>query len=235
MFRNQIRKAVFPAVAVFIVSAPILLSFSRGAYIAGAFFLVLADIAFLKYRLLRAKTLVFCNAAILAVIVPASLPFIASVHSTTAMVRTVSQTRSADSRREIWAESLKLVRENPVTGVGSYNFALRFMAIAPYDETKGVIRTPQNTAIGIAVEKGLIGIAAYVLLLAAIVGTGFARLAKTKDCFDRAIIISILSAVAATAVYLTTYYASLGNQGTAFLAAAFMASLDGMKLKELAL
>ncbi|MCL2878249.1 MAG: O-antigen ligase family protein [Acidobacteria bacterium] len=232
MFRNQIRKAVFPAVAVFIVSVPILLSFSRGAYIAGAVFLILANAAFLKYRLLRLKTLVLCNAVILFVIVLASLPFAASVYSTTAMFKTASQTRSAASRQETWTESLKLVRENPVTGVGSYNFALRFMAIAPYDETKGVIRTPQNTAIGIAADKGLIGVAAYVLLLAAIIGTGVTRLAKAKESFDKAALVSIVSGIVAAAVYLTTYYASLGNQGTAFLAAAAMALLDGMKLKE---
>jgi len=232
MFRNQTRKVVFSALAVFIVSAPVLLSFSRGAYIAGAVFLILINAAFLKYRLLRPQALALYNAVIIGVIVLASLPFITSVYSTTAMTRTVSQTRSAASRQEIWTDSLKMIRENPVTGVGSYNFALRFMAVAPYDETKGVIRTPQNTAVGIAADKGLIGVTAYLLLLAAIIGTGVMRIAKAKDSFDMAAFIFIVSAVAATAVYLTTYYASFGNQGTAFLAAAAAGAFEGMKLQE---
>jgi O-antigen ligase len=214
---------------IVLLSVPIIFSFSRGAYIALPVFVILVNLAVMRCKLIPSKILIRFNCIMLALAILASLPVYKSVYSAAAFFKTRSQTISITSRERIWRQSLELAHKNPFLGVGAYNYALSFMTGAPQDIGKGLVRTPQNTFIGIAVEKGLVGLLAYVSVLAIAIYTAYSKLIRLKDNFNRSVIASLAAALVASIIYLFTYYPPLGNQGTLMLTFFIYAFLDGIQ------
>jgi O-antigen ligase len=127
-----------------------------------------------------------------------------------------------------------MAQNHPFLGVGSYNYSLGFMASAPRDDSMKFIRTPQNTYIGLAAEKGLVGLAAYAFVLAMVLYSACSSLRLSKDTFDKIIVISLVTGLIATGTYFMTYYSALGNQGTAAMVITILACLDSIGKKETA-
>jgi hypothetical protein len=214
---------------ILLLSVPIIFSFSRGAYIAFLMFVILVNLPVMRYGLMPPKTLMRFNCILLVLTILACLPVYKSVCSAAAFFKTRSQGISIVSRGTIWMQSLELARKNPYLGVGAYNFALSFMTEAPQDISKGLVRTPQNTFIGIAVEKGMVGLLAYISVLAMAIYTAYSKLIRLKDDFDRWVIVSFIAALIASIIYLFTYYPPLGNQASVMLTFFIYAFLDGIQ------
>jgi O-antigen ligase len=213
---------------IMLVSIPIIFSFSRGAYIAFLAFVIFMDVAVMRCKLVPLKTLMRFNCIMLVLAILVSLPVYKSVFSAAAFFKTRSQSISIASRGQIWGQSLEMARKNPFLGVGAYNYAQAFMIDAPQDISKGFVRTPQNTFIGILVEKGLVGLLAYICVLAMAIYTAVFKLIRSKDNFESFIIINLAVALVTSIIYLSTYYPPLGNQGSLMLTFFIYAFLDGI-------
>jgi hypothetical protein len=232
-FKDRIIRLILLILATLVVCLPLLLSFSRGAYIASLIFVGVFLAVFLRYRILPSGVLLRFGSLMLVLMFLTSLPFIRSVYSAATMFQTASQSRSVSSRKELWTQSLNVSNKHPLLGVGAYNYAFNYMANAPRDDTKGFIRTPQNTFVGIVTEKGIVGLAAYLFLLLTFFYSACRLLVRSKENFEKAAIITLVSALIAVCSYLMTYYAALGNQGTTALIIVLFACLDIMTKNKL--
>jgi hypothetical protein len=73
---------------------------------------------------------------------------------------------------------------------------------------------------------------AYLCVLGAAVYVAFSKLKRSKDTFEKSVIISLVAALVASVIYLITYYPPLGNQGSVMLCFLIYACLDGMRIQE---
>lgn len=169
-------RSVFLFIGILNVIA-LLVSFSRGAYLAlFTFFLcAVGGTIFCGWRNIRKSLIVFG-----VVLLPSFLlmyPESKAVLTTCSLFETTSQQRSINGRFVKWKEAIGLFRLFPATGVGGGNYAL---ASDMYpQERQGLFTTRStNSYLQIATEKGLVGILAYGGLFCVILGVGSKQLYK---------------------------------------------------------
>lgn len=149
--------------------ASILLSLSRGAYVA-LFCFYLTTVFFIcidKYES-RKKTVVMASALLIAGIIV--LPNLHEIAITCSMSNTVSQRQSTEGRKKLIKDIPALWQQAPFTGVGGNNFNII------YDSTVNdrlAARTrPTNFYLLTLLEKGIIGFSAYLFLIISVVAVG---------------------------------------------------------------
>lgn len=149
--------------------ASILLSLSRGAYVALFCFYILAFILICidKYES-RKKTVVMASALLIAGVIV--LPNLHEIAITCSMSNTVSQRQSTEGRKKLIKDIPTLWQQAPFTGVGGNNFNII------YDSTVNdrlASRTrPTNFYLLTLLEKGIIGFSAYLFLIISVVALG---------------------------------------------------------------
>lgn len=146
----------------FFCSAMVLLTFSRGAYIAwGLGVLVFASILVG----MRRKLVFIAACALLSMAVWTILP--QEFVTTCSMDKTASQKMSMESRMDSTTEAIDAVRGHAWFGSGSY--AMVMDKALSQDSTRSYTSYAPNTLVLVLVEQGLFGIMLYLVLFFAIV------------------------------------------------------------------
>lgn len=166
------RRLVMPLQLVCLVA--ILLSFSRGAYIALGVYLLFALFFFPKAEKLR--LLLPAGMAILLVAVFLPKEF----NMTLQMDQTVSQRQSTQSRITATEAAWYTFKERPLLGYGNQNYTYAVDPLLSQDCTKPFTSIAPNLPVQLLVEKGIIGIFLY-LFVGIVVSRALWRYRKKTD------------------------------------------------------
>lgn len=162
-------KYCFSLIAVLNMVA-LLVSFSRGAYLAVFLFWSLLFLGTALFQKEKFKDILRITAIIGLVSLILIYPERKAILTTCTISETVSQQRSIEGRFTKWKEAVNLFLLFPSTGVGGGNYAL---ASDCYPQKRSGLFTTRstNTYLQIATEKGIAGIVGYcgcLLILAAL-------------------------------------------------------------------
>lgn len=123
---------------------------------------------------------------------------------------TMGQDGTSRQRLLYWENGVEMIQDNPVLGVGYFNFAPYFERYYPEDVLLGKAELPHNIFIQIGTDTGLLGLSVFsgFLLVAFRLGRRF----KAEGCDDRQILIggcanlSLLGFVVAGQFVTVAYY-----------------------------
>lgn len=138
----------------------VLLSFSRGAYLALLTLVGWITLLFVTVPQARKPLSFIFTAMLLAGLL--ATPVFDRIANSISIRGTVSQARSTDGRLNIWAEAIKIGKTKPLMGIGSGNFALRYHSSRRCDSAASFTSRIANTPLQIFVEKGGIGVLIYL-------------------------------------------------------------------------
>ena len=186
-------------------------TFFRGVYAAVFFFLLGASILLYKHRLVSAGKIIQFNFVVAVVIFVSLSPLAKPVLTTAAMFESPSQVRSFEGRVELWRASLELARRHPWTGAGAFNFPLAYVATS--EARPAFAANAFNYLLQILVEKGVIGLAAYLLLLFAFFKTSVRGCRLGDSRVHKIATILFMMAVGAVLVRDLTYSSMFINKG----------------------
>lgn len=181
----------------------ILVSFSRGVYIALFVFFALQVTFFCIYkRNMLKKILVICLCVWLPTLL-CMLPERKSVLITCFMNHTVSQQRSMAGRFIKWKEAINIFKLFPATGVGGGNYALASDTYV--QERQGLFTSyATNTYLQIAAEKGVAGVIVYSALVLSLMCIGIRQIRKGE--FRSIVLFSILLALGVREVTFSSFF-----------------------------
>lgn len=154
----------YSGLLVFLTIGAILLSFSRGAYIALAVYVVLWLVSIKPNReKLRVPLLTLFALLVVWISFPVELK------TTLEMNRTVSQRQSTSGRIDATRASWEAFRERPLLGYGSGNYTLAIDKGLNQDSTRSYTSMAPNLLVQLLVEKGIVGLMLCLFLLIAII------------------------------------------------------------------
>lgn len=153
----------YATLLIFMCILAILLSFSRGAYLALSVFLVTA-LWWIKPRREKVRLLIITltTVSLTASLLPKEFK------TTVLMNRTVSQRQSTDGRKDATQAAWNAFCKQPLLGYGSGNFTYAIDHELNQDSTRPSTSFAPNTAVLLLVEKGIAGTILYVLLVVAV-------------------------------------------------------------------
>lgn len=207
--------SILPILAILVA---ILLTFSRGLYIATLTFGVVTGALFYLYRVAKLSSILSLNAFLLfVVLIGVSLtPFASSVVRTISLFGTQSQTRSFQGRVTVWEATTTMFKDHPAVGVGSDNFAMYYVAYK--DEDAAYVGRPLSSFLQIMVEKGILGCLAYGFLVLSFYRASFYGARQAVNSPVRLVTILIFAAaVTALLVRDFSYSSILVNKEVRFL------------------
>lgn len=204
----------------FTILVAALLTFSRGVYAAIVAFSIIASVLFWFYRLAPLKRIIQFNLLSLLVLVSVltltSLP--KSIITTFSLFNTASQVRSFEGRMNIWKQSAEIVSRHPWFGVGPNNFAMQYVAYKSQDGDAVFVGRAFNSFLQIFIEKGVLGLAAYIFLLAAFFIVSHRKIKLPGgEVYERCVIVLFMAAYAAVLVRELSYSSMMMNKGVAVL------------------
>lgn len=138
------------------VSVALLLSFSRGAFLAWGVCALLTFFA-LRSGKLRATLLAAC----LCIGTGICLLFPAETATTLAMNKTASQRQSTESRVNATEKAIDVWKAHPWTGTGNGSYTLSMDKALNEDTTRAYTTYAPNPVVQLLVEKGVAGIVLY--------------------------------------------------------------------------
>ncbi|UNY98304.1 O-antigen ligase family protein [Zhouia spongiae] len=196
----------------------ILASFSRGAYLSLIFFILIVNI--FSFKLFSIKRLIKLNSFCLIIMVLMALPMFKSVLTTVSVNKTLSQKRSTEGRLDRWSSNLHNgLSDKPFFGWGQKNYVLAHSKNPFLKEDLKFSTLSNNTYLQTFLEKGLVGIIAYMILLTSIIIITFKRLrANCLDRLKKTHLILIFSGLMAFFVRELTFSSFLNNNSVYFLA-----------------
>jgi tetratricopeptide (TPR) repeat protein len=199
-------------VAASLTVSALFLTFSRGAYVALALFLV----TLLCFGAYRRSRRVVAVAALLTVAAGAGALCMnslsaGSVAGTAAMHANEQQRRSSRGRLEVWSNVGQLVASNPILGVGPGQFAMRYMPLAKLGDGREFVGRPLNTGLTILIETGVCGLAVY-LVIAVSAGCSALRNIRRLRASRAWPAVALLAGVGAFAVREATYSSLIENR-----------------------
>jgi len=123
---------------------------------------------------------------------------------------TMGEDGTSKQRLLYWENGMEMIRDNPVLGVGYFNFAPYFERYYPEDVLLGKAELPHNIFIQIGTDTGLLGLAVFsgFLLVAYRLGRRF----RAEGCEERELLIgrcanlSLLGFVIAGQFVTVAYY-----------------------------
>jgi tetratricopeptide (TPR) repeat protein len=148
--------------AIGFITFSILVSFSRGAIIAGLFWGILLLSIFTYYRIYNSKRLIIGICAITIFVSLICIPISSPLFTTLSLTKTESQKLSLEGRINKWKDAWLLFCQHPATGVGAGNFALKSETLSNRRETIYTGRCT-NSWLQLIAEKGCCGIIVYGL------------------------------------------------------------------------
>lgn len=116
-------------------------------------------------------------------------------------VQLTDETFAAIERMTHWQAGLAMVREYPWTGVGVGNFNIRFPEFSPHPAFRISQGHAHNYYIHAAAETGLLGLAAYLLMLLLALAAAIRAARQGRSPLDRALGLGALAATTAVMVH----------------------------------
>lgn len=178
-----------------------LMTFIRGVYVAVAAFALAGSALFYLYGLFPLRRILQFNAAVALLTMATLVPVAKPALTTVSMLKTTSQVRSFEGRKSIWKNTLEIIKDHPLLGIGAYNFSMQYVVYKGQDEESGVAMRPFNYFLQLLVEKGLLGFLVYSLLT-----INFFRVSHRKvrllgdNTYRKAVVILFMVAYAAVIV-----------------------------------
>lgn len=170
------RERFFHYTVAALLTASIILSLSRGAYLAlAAFFLIsISCLIATESKKLRRDIGIIALSAVIGLL--AVIPANKEILTTCAMSRTTSQVLSTRGRLQLVDDCISIWKEKPLTGVGAGNFNIAYDSSIANRKASSTRAT--NAYALILVEKGAIGIIAYCCLAIVALICGLSRVRK---------------------------------------------------------
>lgn len=193
------------------VSVALLLSFSRGAFLAWGVCALLTFFALRSWKL-RAMLLAAC----LCIGAGICLLFPAETATTLAMNKTASQRQSTESRVNATEKAIDVWRVHPWTGTGNGSYTLSMDKALNEDTTRAYTTYAPNPVVQLLVEKGMAGIVLYGGLCMAVLVRWWKNRKDETACIVAACLIAVglkemtMSIALADAVVLVLLYVLLG-------------------------
>ena len=193
------------------VSVALLLSFSRGAFLAWGVCALLTLFALRSWKLWA--TLL---AACLCIGAGICLLFPAETATTLAMNKTASQRQSTESRVNATEKAIDVWRVHPWTGTGNGSYTLSMDKALNEDTTRAYTTYAPNPVVQLLVEKGMAGIVLYGGLYIAVLVQWWKNRKDETACIVAACLIAVglkemtMSIALADAVVLVLLYVLLG-------------------------
>ena len=148
---------------IFLIVIAILFSFSRGAYIALAVYII-SWLLLVKPKHEKWFLLVICITAIILT----GIFFPNEMRTTVLMNHTTSQQRSTEGRITATQASWDIFQKQPLLGYGNRNYIFAVDRALNQDSTYSKTSISPNIIIQLLIEKGIIGSLFYLLLALAI-------------------------------------------------------------------
>lgn len=193
------------------VSVALVLSFSRGAFLAWGVCALLTFFALRSWKL-RATLLAAC----LCIGTGICLLFPAETATTLAMNKTASQRQSTESRVNATEKAIDVWRVHPWTGTGNGSYTLSMDKALNEDTTRAYTTYAPNPVVQLLVEKGMAGIVLYGGLCMAVLVRWWKNRKDETACIVAACLIAVglkemtMSIALADAVVLVLLYVLLG-------------------------
>lgn len=182
---------------IFLTTFAVLLSFSRGAYIAMGIYWTVWLISVSITRKIWKPWL-----AVLAATVIVAISFPSEMKTTLRMNATVSQQRSTEWRVDATRSAWEVVKEHPTIGYGNGNYTYAVDRAMNQDSTLSFTALAPNIVMKLLIEKGVIGIIPYLLLVIGICRLTWRNRKETQTW----VIIATLLAVAAKEITQSTLF-----------------------------
>lgn len=193
------------------VSVALVLSFSRGAFLAWGVCALLTFFALRSWKL-RATLLAAC----LCIGAGICLLFPAETATTLAMNKTASQRQSTESRVNATEKAIDVWRVHPWTGTGNGSYTLSMDKALNEDTTRAYTTYAPNPVVQLLVEKGMAGIVLYGGLCMAVLVRWWKNRKDETACIVAACLIAVglkemtMSIALADTVVLVLLYVLLG-------------------------
>ena len=193
------------------VSVALVLSFSRGAFLAWGVCALLTFFALRSWKL-RATLLAAC----LCIGAGICLLFPAETATTLAMNKTASQRQSTESRVNATEKAIDVWRVHPWTGTGNGSYTLSMDKALNEDTTRAYTTYAPNPVVQLLVEKGMAGIVLYGGLCMAVLVRWWKSWKDETACIVVACLIAVglkemtMSIALADAAVLVLLYVLLG-------------------------
>lgn len=159
----------YSGIFIFLTIVAILLSFSRGVYVALGIYLVIWIAATKSAKHWKPLVAVFTAIALIAILFPSEMK------TTLRMNATVSQQRSSEWRVNSTFDAWEVFKKYPLIGYGNGNYTLAIDHSQNQDSTHPFATFAPNIIIKLLIEKGVVGIIPYLLLLIGIIKTAISR------------------------------------------------------------
>ncbi|GAC1635121.1 MAG: O-antigen ligase family protein [Chloroflexota bacterium] len=193
--------------AVALILGAIVVSESRGALLAGslAIAIVLALLSKRAAFVVGMSALTALGAGLLATfnLVPLA-PFVrvlTAVGLGGVSFGDVNDTNfSAVERAAHWVAGVRIFASHPVLGVGAGNYAVAYPAFHPRG-WYAALDHAHNYYINIAAEAGILGLAAYILLVGSALWYSYAANRRAHHGLHHAIVLGVLGALIATSIH----------------------------------
>jgi putative inorganic carbon (hco3(-)) transporter len=176
--RNKGAKSAVYAACILLVAC-LVMTASRGAWVGfviSAGFLAYQAVVILRYNVKKTIIAGVLFVAAIALFLPYSdqkLPY-----STRERMQTIGDVDANLNRFILWSEALAIMEDFPVFGSGlnTYTVAVRHYAL-----TEGSGTYPHNSFLQMAAETGLIGVVAFIALVAGVFQIGLQAFRARKD------------------------------------------------------
>ncbi|MBN1996821.1 O-antigen ligase family protein [candidate division KSB1 bacterium] len=143
----------------------IIVSFSRGLYLAFAVMLIVCQLLLILFaRKYLLKVLMLCS-VILILCAVFSYPMRKSVGTTISFFGSPSQVKSFQGRIRIWHTALNMFQNHPWTGTGGNNYALFQTQYMDNAEQRPLSGRAFNLYIQMLAEKGILGFISFFVFV----------------------------------------------------------------------
>jgi O-antigen ligase len=168
LYRTRFKKQFFLPSYLFLILTPIALHFSRST---GAIIAILATIGILLLWHKQTR-LISLIAGSVGLIVLLSVPQLAPIKQ-----ELLLQDRSGQIRTHMWAETVRLLHDQPILGAGLASYEER---IVPYHTTvhgEGIeiFHHPHNIFLTMWVNTGIVGLAGFLMLFIWMIRTSITK------------------------------------------------------------
>jgi len=217
-YRQKLWVRIVTLACVVAIVFTISITFIRGAYIALAAYFVIGTILFYVYKIFPLKKILLFNVVVLGLLVICMLPFARPAITTLSILKTASQSRSLEARRSIWKNSLDIVKQHPILGIGANNFAMQYVAYNDSGSDSAFVIRPFNYFLHILIEKGIVGLVVYLLLLVSFFWVSHRKVKRLKgDVYRASVVICFMTAYATILVRDLSESSILANRGVTIL------------------
>ena len=216
-------------------SIALLLTFSRGAWLAGVVASIVIAVYYLKQRQkpffhISKKTIVTTSIAVVILL----LGLLSFNQQFTSLWQTkVASSQSLTYRLHIWGVGLESIKEKPLLGWGLENFKIAFdqnfrqpteTKLIPFGETHA--DRAHNEYIDMATAGGAMVLIVYLLLMLGALVIGIKKLPSLKDSESRLLTIGFIGSLLAYLIFAITAFHLIVNFLWVLFALAWINNLD---------